>query len=72
MTRGTMTGRVVRVVTEKGFGFLRGDDSTERFFHYTSITDGSKLVELVPGTLVTFDPVKGDKGPRAENVAVAS
>ena len=51
---------------KKGFGFIESAGS-EIFVHYTNITgDGYKT--LIEGDLVVFDIVKGEKGPKAENV----
>lgn len=62
-----MKGTVERVVQDKGFGFLRDQDGTERFFHYTQLRNAD-LAALKKGDQVTFDPDKGPKGERAVNV----
>ena len=52
---------------KKGFGFISSDNGPDIFVHYTNITgDGFKT--LVEGDAVEFDIVKGEKGPKAENV----
>ena len=56
----------------KGFGFLVGEDGTERFFHVSQLT-GAKLEELKIGRPVTFSPEPDrGKGPRACGVMVLS
>ncbi|OHB55428.1 MAG: cold-shock protein [Planctomycetes bacterium GWF2_50_10] len=52
---------------KKGFGFISGAEGPDIFVHYTNITgDGFKT--LAEGDAVTYDIVKGEKGPKAENV----
>jgi cold shock protein len=52
---------------KKGFGFISSADGPDIFVHYTNITgDGFKT--LAEGDAVEFDIVKGEKGPKAENV----
>lgn len=49
----------------KNFGFINGDDGSDYFVHRNSIDGGKDLNE---GDRVTFDIVKEERGPRAENV----
>jgi CspA family cold shock protein len=63
-----MNGTVKRLVSEKGFGFVAGQDGNEYFFHQSSCTEFDSLRE---GQSVTFDKGQGPKGPRAENVRTA-
>ena len=66
-----MTGEIVRVEFEKGFGFIRGEDGVERFFHATAL-QGMRFDDLrrLP-VLVTFEPTQTPKGLRAEQVRQA-
>jgi len=51
----------------KGFGFITQEDGTDVFAHYSEIKgEGHKT--LAEGDLVSFDVVKGDKGPKASNI----
>jgi cold shock CspA family protein len=63
---GRQTGRVVRLVREKGFGFIKGTDGLEYFFHHSGTTIYDLLTE---GDVVTFNGMNTLKGPRATGVA---
>jgi cold shock protein len=65
-----MNGTVSRVMIDKGFGFIKGDDGQEYFVHRSALRDGSVFENLRDGQPVTFDATRGDKGLRAENVRV--
>ena len=59
-------GTVVRLIVDRGFGFIRGeDDGYEYCFHRSSAPDFDAL-EI--GMRVTFRPQAAQKGPRAESV----
>jgi CspA family cold shock protein len=63
-----MTGQISRLLLEKGFGFIAGEDGQEYFMHRSAVKDGSVFEQLREGQPVTFDGGKGEKGLRAENV----
>ena len=60
-------GRVKKLVPDRGFGFVRGDDGKEVFFHRSGLgpNDYDALSE---GDLVEYVVQEGPRGPRAENV----
>ena len=63
-----MNGTISKVIADKGFGFIKGDDGQEYFMHRTAVSGGFE--QLREGQSVTFDKGQGPKGPRAENVQV--
>ena len=64
------TGTVKKLVRERGFGFIQGNDGVELFFHRSAL-QGEGFNALAEGQAVTFDVEKGDKGPRAANMKVS-
>ena len=61
-------GKVKWFNESKGFGFIeRNDGSGDIFVHYSAIQAGG-FKTLTEGQSVSFDVVKGNKGPAAENV----
>jgi cold shock CspA family protein len=71
-----MRGTVARIVADRGFGFIEGDDGQEYFF-YAGALKGTDWEELAPGVPVEFERrglEEGDKPddePRAVNVHLA-
>jgi CspA family cold shock protein len=63
-------GKIKRLVSGKGFGFVEGQDGSEYFFHQSACVD-ARFDDLREGQAVTFDKGQGPKGPRAENVRLA-
>ena len=54
---------------EKGFGFITTEGGDDVFVHFSAIqTDGFKSLE--EGQQVSFNIVKGARGPQAENVTI--
>jgi len=59
-------GTIVRLISDKGFGFIKAGDGKEYFFHQSGVReDFSRLRE---GQEVEFDPTQGPKGLRAESI----
>ncbi len=67
MARGT----VAKLVHDRGFGFIRGNDGKDVFFHRSGLV-GLNFDELEQGQVVDFEVEKGPKGLRAANIRAAS
>lgn len=65
------TGTIKKLVRERGFGFILGQDGVELFFHRSAFQGGG-FDTLTEGQTVEFDVEKGDKGPRAANMKVST
>ncbi|MGV8906072.1 MAG: cold-shock protein [Acetobacterium sp.] len=66
-----MRGTVKWFNSEKGFGFITGEDGKDVFAHFSQIAStGFKSLE--DNQEVTFDVTQGPKGPQAENIQVIS
>ena len=67
-----MNGKVLRILDQKGFGFIEGSDGVEYFFHRQDyVGNFNDLVLAMRGQNtvdVTFDIAPSQKGPRAANV----
>ena len=62
-----MKGTVKWFNSEKGYGFITGEDGKDYFAHYSQIQcEGYKTLDQ--GQAVTFDVVEGQKGPNAANI----
>ena len=71
-----MNGTVSRIVADRGFGFIDGDDGQQFFFHRSALK-ATDFGDLAPGVRVEFEvsnETRGDEpheGPRAVNVHLA-
>lgn len=59
-------GKIKKLVTDKGFGFIEGDRG-DMFFHHSTV-EGVTFEDLREGQTVEYEVGKGPKGPRAEHV----
>ena len=64
------SGNVKWFNANKGFGFITRDSGEDVFVHFRSIRGNGHRV-LHDGERVEFAESEGDKGPQAEDVAVA-
>ena len=62
-------GTIKKLITDKGFGFIEGDQG-DIFFHHSSLVEVA-IESLQEGQLVEYEVGQGPKGPRAENVKPA-
>jgi CspA family cold shock protein len=60
-----MRGKVKMFNTERGFGFITGDDGKDVYVPGTAIEGG---VSLAVGDVVEYEVEQGERGPRAKNV----
>ena len=52
---------------KKGYGFIEGQDGRDIFVHFSDIqSEGFR--KLAEGETVSYELLKGQKGPRATNV----
>ncbi len=64
------TGKIKRVVRERGFGFISDTDGREVFFHKSSLID-TQFDALNEETKVEFEVEKSPKGPCAIGMHIA-
>jgi len=62
------TGKVRKVVRDRGFGFIDDRDGRELFFHQSALSNVT-FEALIEGQDVSFEVEKSDKGPRAINIS---
>lgn len=65
-----MNGIVVRLMSEKGFGFIKDPKTNIEYFFHRSACKNVRFDELEEGREVTFEDVDADRGPRAEDIYV--
>ena len=68
MTNGT----IKRVISERGFGFIGGEDGKEYFFHRNELSSSMDFDRLVGGESVAFEVEQSPKGARAVRVQAAA
>lgn len=61
-------GKIKKLVSDKGFGFIEGDRD-DMFFHHSSV-EGCTFEDLRVGDSVEYDIGQSPKGPRAEHVQI--
>ncbi len=60
---------IVRLLTDKGFGFVSDEGGVEHFFHQSAVQD-AVFESLREGQRVEFTVEESTKGPRAGDVRV--
>ena len=65
------TGTIKKVVSDRGFGFISGEDGKEYFFHRGGLVAPLDFDNLAGGERVTFTIESSPKGPRAVEVSAA-
>ncbi|HWB12721.1 MAG TPA: cold shock domain-containing protein [Pirellulales bacterium] len=67
------TGKVKKIMSDKGFGFIETEHGDDVFFHHSSVAD-QQFDNLSPGQRVDYtldEPGGRNKGPRAASVTVS-
>jgi cold shock protein len=68
------SGKIKKLVQDKGFGFIQTDAGEDVFFHHSSVADGG-FDNLTEGQKVEYTVEQGQsnkgKGPRAGSVTPA-
>ena len=59
-------GKIKKLVSDKGFGFIEGDRD-DMFFHHSEV-QGVSIEQLSEGQLVDYEIGEGRKGPCAVQV----
>jgi len=65
----THTGKIKKIVHDRGFGFISDVDGRELFFHQSGLLD-VRLEELKEGQKVSFEVEQSPKGPRAVKIQI--
>lgn len=63
-----MKGIVQRIVADRGFGFIKGEDDKDYFFHHSALREGDFM--SLANERVEFEATNSSKGLRAENVVL--
>jgi len=61
------TGKIKKVIADKGYGFINAEDGREHFFHITGL-QGIDFKNLKEGDSVEFEVGKDKRGSKAVNV----
>ena len=61
------SGIIQRLVSGRGFGFIKSDDGQDLFFHRSEL-QGVTFDLLKEGQSVEFEKGQGPKGPKAVNI----
>jgi len=68
------SGKIKKLVQDKGFGFIQTDSGEDIFFHHSTVADQG-FDELTEGQKVEYTVEQGQtskgKGPRAASVVPA-
>jgi CspA family cold shock protein len=62
-------GRVKKLVSDRGFGFIEGNRGDDLFFHHSAV-EGTTIEKLREGQVVEYEVGQGRKGPCATSVRV--
>jgi cold shock protein len=68
-----MTGTIVRIVSQRGFGFIQEQNGNEVFFHASGVVGATPFDSLQEGQQVSYEKTRDERGrgERAVNVQPA-
>ena len=66
------TGKIKKLIRERGFGFINDTDGKEVFFHQSGLVEGVTFDALTGEEEVEFEIEDSSKGPRAINVSIVN
>jgi cold shock protein len=66
------TGTIKKVISDRGFGFITGEDGKDYFFHRDGLAASLDFDRISGGEQVEFDLEASPRGPRAVNVRAAA
>jgi CspA family cold shock protein len=64
------SGKIKKVVRERGFGFISDNDGREVFFHQSGLVN-AQFDSLKEEDKVEFEIEDSPKGPRAVSISIA-
>lgn len=59
-----MRGTVIRLLPNKGYGFVRDQEGRTRFFHAKAFINSSDFDLVMEGFVLEFEPAVNDDGDR--------
>jgi cold shock protein len=63
------TGKITRIVRDRGFGFIKAEDSSEEIFFHRSALENGSFEELNEGATVEFESEPDPKQPNRSRAA---
>jgi cold shock CspA family protein len=63
-----MNGTIKKLTPDRAFGFIRGEDGVEYFFHASELHGGLVFEDIRVGEAVKFEGQQAAKGPRAVDI----
>lgn len=65
-----MNGVIAKYFEDKGYGFIRGEDGIDYFFHYTALKSTTDQIHLKPGCTLSFVPSRSERGPQGTEISI--
>lgn len=66
-----MQGSIKTMVSQRGFGFIKGDDGEDYFLHISNFNPSTEFKELKVGDRISFSDCESDRGLCAEDAELA-